>query len=90
MIRYFRASVAVYESICTQLDAAYGYPNEATKTQRTLPLAKELPSDDAERVYLPLKADYCNYILPSEILPQLLASGAVQEISESEYRSAEG
>lgn len=90
MMRYFRASVAVYESICTQLDAAYGYPNPATKTQRTLPLAQELPSDAAGRVYLALNADYCEYILPSEMLPQLLASGAVEEITHADYRTAAG
>ena len=90
MMRYFRASVAVYESICTQLDVAYGYPNEATKTQRTLPLAQELPSDAAGRVYLALNADYCEYILPSEMLPQLLASGAVEEITHADYRTAAG
>lgn len=90
MMRYFRASVAVYESICTQLDAAYGYPNPATKTQRTLPLAQELPSDSAGRVYLALNADYCEYSLPSEMLPQLLASGAVEEITQADYRTAAG
>lgn len=87
-MRYFRASVAVYESICSQLDAAYGYPNEATKTQRTLPLAQELPMDASGRVHLALDAEYCTYILPSEMLPQLLASGAVEEITAGEYRAA--
>jgi len=87
-MRYFRSSPAVYASICEQLDAAYGYPNTETKTLRTLPLASELPSDAQGRVYLAIRAEYCEYVLPSELIPQLLASGAVQEITEAEYRAA--
>jgi hypothetical protein len=86
-MRYFRANVAVYESICSQLDAAYGYPNTATKTLRALPLANELPTDQDGMVYLAISSEYCDYVLPSELLPQLLASGAVQEIAEQAYRS---
>lgn len=86
-MRYFRASLAVYASICEQLDAAYGYPNEATKTYRALPLASELPSDPQGRVYLAVSDDQCQYILPSEMLPELLASGAVDEVTETTYRA---
>jgi hypothetical protein len=84
-MRYFRSSPAVYADICAQLDAAYGYPNEATKTQRTLPLAAELPSDGQGRVYLAISAAYCDYNLPSELLPQLIAAGLVEEITAEEY-----
>ena len=86
-MRYFRANVAVYESIGSQLDAAYGYPNTATKTLRALPLAAELPADQDGMVYLAISPEYCDYVLPSELLPQLLASGAVQEITQQAYRS---
>ena len=84
-MRYFRSTPSVYASICSQLDHAYGYPSAETKTLRTLPLASELPSDDAGRVYLAISSEYCDYVLPSQLLPQLLASGAVEEISEAEY-----
>jgi hypothetical protein len=67
------------------LDAAYGYPNQATKTLRTLPLAVDLPSDGQGRVYLAISAEYCEYILPGEMLPQLLASGAVEEVDAATY-----
>lgn len=87
-MRYFRATVAVYADICQQLDAAYSYPNEATKTLRTLPLAEELPADAQGRVYLAISADYCDYVLPSQLLPELLASGAVEEIDAATYQSA--
>lgn len=87
-MRYFRSAPTVYASICAQLDAAYGYPNVETKTLRTLPLASELPSDSQGRVYLSISSEYCDFILPSEMLPQLLASGAVEEIDEATYRAA--
>jgi hypothetical protein len=84
-MRYFRSTPAVYGAICAQLDAAYGYPNAETKTARTLPLAADLPSDGQGRVYLAIAADYCEYNLPSEMLPQLIASGAVEEVDEAAY-----
>lgn len=87
-MRYFRSTPAVYASICSQLDAAYGYPNFETKTLRTLPLASDLPSDAQGRVYLAVSNDYCEYVLPSQLLPQLLASGAVEEITQAEYQAA--
>jgi hypothetical protein len=84
-MRYFRATPAVYASICDQLDAAYGYPNAATKTKRTLPLVAELPTDAEGRVYLAVDAAYCDFILPGQMLPDLIASGAVEEIAAQEY-----
>jgi len=86
-MRYFRSTPAVYADICAQLDAAYGYPNEATKTLRTLPLVADLPSDGQGRVYLAISAAYCDYNLPSELLPQLIAAGLVEEITAAQYAS---
>ena len=87
-MRYFRSTPAAYASICAQLDAAYGYPNAETKTQRALPLVSTLPTDSQGRVYLAVSQDYCDYVLPSQMLPQLLASGAVEEIDEATYQAA--
>jgi hypothetical protein len=84
-MRYFRSTPAVYASVCDQLDAAYGYPNAETKTERALPLAADLPTDAQGRVYLAISQEYCDYILPSEMLPQLLASGAVEEVDAATY-----
>jgi hypothetical protein len=84
-MRYFRSTPAVYADICAQLDAAYGYPNAETKTLRTLPPAAELPVDGQGRVYLAISADYCEYNLPSELLPQLIAAGLVEEITAEQY-----
>lgn len=85
MLRYFRALPAVYESVNSQLDAAYGYPNAETKTLRTLPPSGELPSDSQGRVYLAVDADYCDYILPGQLLPDLIQSGAVDELTAAQY-----
>lgn len=84
-MRYFCTTPVIYADICGQLDAAYGYPNAETKTERTLPLASDLPADRQGRVYLAVDAAYCDYILPGEMLPQLLASGAVEEIDAAAY-----
>lgn len=86
-MRYFCSTPAVYEQINATLDVAYGYPNAETKTLRTLPLASDLPSDPQGRVYLGITQAYCDYILPSEMLPELVASGAVEEVGEAEYRA---
>ena len=85
MMRYFRSAPAVYLFICQHLDAAYGYPNTATKTERALPVVGDLPADDQGRVYLAISAEYCEYVLPSQMLPQLLLSSAVEEIDAATY-----
>ena len=87
-MRYFRSTAAVYESIRAQLDAAYGYPNAETKTLTSITPAADAPHDEQGRVYLAITADYCEYNLPAELLPQLLASGAVEEITQAEYQAA--
>lgn len=84
-MRYFRSAPAVYADICAQLDAAYGYPNADTKTERTLPIVESLPSDAQGRVHLAISSEYCDYILPSEMLPELLAAGLVEEIAAGQY-----
>lgn len=84
-MRYFRATPAVYADICVQLDAAYGYPNAATKTERTLPLVADRPVDGQGRVYLAVSAEYCEFNLPSELLPQLIAAGLVEELTAEQY-----
>jgi hypothetical protein len=86
-MRYFRSTPAVYSDICAQLDAAYGYPNPETKTERALPLAASLPSDAQGRVYLAVSAEYSEFNLPSELLPQLIAAGLVEEIAAEQYEA---
>lgn len=89
VMRYFRSTESLYQVVCSQLDAAYGYPNATTKTLRSLPLASELPHDSKQRVYIAVNADYCNYILPSQLLLQLLAGGVVEELTQAEYEEVQ-
>jgi len=86
-MRYFRSTAAVYVGICHQLDSAYSYPNADTKTERTLPLAADLPTDEQGFVYLAIDAAYCDYLLPSQLLAELLASGQVEEVTKEQYRA---
>jgi hypothetical protein len=53
-----------------------------------LPVVGDLPADDQGRVYLAISAEYCEYDLPSRMLPQLISGGAIEEITEAEYRAA--
>lgn len=83
--RYFRSTPNVYERVRATLDAAWGYPNAETKTLTAIPPVVDLPADPQGRVYLAISAAYCDYILPSELLPQLIASGEIEEIAAEAY-----
>lgn len=82
-LRYYRASLAVYADICAQLDAAYGYPNEATKTHSTLPLPTQETTDSQGRVYLLLDSwDY-----ERDLISELLSVSVVEQITAAQYHS---
>lgn len=85
-MRYFRAqSDAAYEAVRSALDAAYGYPNEATKTVTSIPPAAESQHDSAGRVYLIASDAECEYPAVADLLPQVISSGLVEEITEATY-----
>lgn len=86
-MRYFRSTPAVYETVRATLDSAWGFPSSETATQTAIPPVSELFADAQGRVYLCVSAEYCDYILPAELLAELLSSGAVEELTESEYWS---
>lgn len=86
-MRYFRSTPTIYEQARSTLDAAWGYPNAETKTETAIPPVGDLPTDGQGRVYLAISAAYCDYILPSEMLPELLASGAVEEVDAATYQA---
>lgn len=86
MIRTFRATPAVAESVRAALDAAWNYPDAETKTTTAFRPANRLPKDSQGRVYLRIASRYCEYEAVAATLPDLLASGAVEEISEAEFR----
>jgi len=83
--RYFRSTDETLDSVRQMLDAEWQYPNDATKTATSLPAAADCPHDSQGRVYLAVDDAYCQYALPSQILPSLIESGNVEEINESQY-----
>ena len=87
MTRYFRSTDEIMSQVNAQLDAAYNYPNPETKTNTTLPPPEECPHDAEGRVYLAVDDAYCEFVLPSQMLPQLIEIGAVEEIGQAQYES---
>lgn len=86
-MRYFRASVAVYEAIRADLDAAYGYPSEDGRTVTSITPAADAPVDGAGRVYLLASAAECDYPAIAERLPGLLASGMAEEVTAAQWHA---
>lgn len=85
--RFFRSDSATYESVRHTLDQAWGLPNGAGTVTCIQPAATA-PKDGQGRVVLAVDAAFCDYTVAADLLPQLLASGAVEEITDSDYRSA--
>lgn len=85
--RFFRSDEATYEGIRQTLDEAWGLPNGAGTVTCIQPAATA-PRDGQGRVVLAVDAAFCDYTVAVDLLPQLLASGAVAEITEAEYRAA--
>jgi hypothetical protein len=85
--RLFRSADATYEAIRLQLDAAWGH-GPGTGTLTCYEPAATAPHDKQGRVLLAVRAEFCEYESVAAVLPQLLASGAVEEIDEATYRAA--
>lgn len=85
--RFFvAASDAVCEQIRSTLDAAWGHPSEQTETC-FLPATK-LPHDANGRPMLSVDSAFCEYEAASAMLPELLAGGAVWEITREQFVAA--
>jgi hypothetical protein len=85
--RYFRTADAdLYESIRLQLDAAWGHPTPDGQTVTCIDPAAVAPRDAQGRILLAVNESFATYEPAATLLPQLLASGAVDEISEAEYQ----
>jgi hypothetical protein len=86
-MRYFRAATDdVYEQARLGLDAAWGLPNDKG-TVTCIPPASIAPRDDMGRIMLAVSEEWCEWSPADTLLPQLLASGAVAEISEADYKA---
>lgn len=86
-MRFFRAIEAVYEQARAALDDAWGLPNDKG-TVTCIEPAATAPHDSQGRVLLAVNDEFCQYTEAAEMLPQLLASGAVKEIDQAAYMEA--
>jgi hypothetical protein len=83
--RYFAANEQTYEQVRTALDAAWGLPDSNGTTTCLRPAADNAPRDGFGRVVVGVLPEWCAWEPAATLMPQLLASGAVAEISEAEY-----
>jgi len=83
-MRCFRSSTAVYEQARLALDAAWRLPNEKG-TVTCIEPAPTAPRDAQGRIVLAVNDEFVAYPAAAEMLPQLLASGAVEEIGLATY-----
>jgi hypothetical protein len=84
------AGDAAYEQARLALDAAWGLPNEATKTTTCIEPAATSPRDQQGRIVLAVTDEFCAYPAAAQMLELMLGGGAAVEITEAEYRAAVG
>jgi hypothetical protein len=84
--RFFKASPDVYESLRAQIDAAWGYPTAYTQT--SIPTADEQARDASGMCIMGVKAEWITWEPVATVLPQMLAAGQIEEITESQYWTA--
>lgn len=80
--RFFRtADVALYEQIRLGLDAAWNHQLPTT----CIDPAAVAPRDSQGRILLAVRPEFVAFDAVAGMLPGLLASGSVEEISEADY-----
>lgn len=84
--RFFRADESVYELVRATLDAAWSLPGNGQVT--CLEPAATAPRGEDGLIYLATWNAFCEYDAAASLLPQLLAAGSVEEITEHQYRQA--
>jgi hypothetical protein len=81
--RYFRTADAdLYEQVRLGLDAAWGHQPPTT----CIAPATVAPRDEDGRILLAVREEFATWEPASTLLPQLLASGAVEEIDAADYQ----
>ncbi len=74
----------VYEQVRLGLDAAWGHSPPTTCVDP----AAVAPRDADGNILLAVRAEFVAFDAVAALLPQLLASGVVEEITEAEYQPA--
>ena len=86
---YFRtANADLYETVRLQLDAAWGHPTPDGRTITCIDPAAVAPRDAQGRIVLAVRDEFATFEPAGALLPQLLASAAVEQITESDYNAA--
>ena len=84
--RYFRTTDAtLYEQVRLGLDASWGHVPPTT----CIDPVDVAPQDAAGRILLAVRPEFCEYPEVAALLPTLLGSGAVEEITADEYVPAD-
>jgi hypothetical protein len=87
-VRYFREETpGVYEQIRVMLDAAWNLP-DSNGTDTCMRHEADALRDDDGRIVVALKDFFLEWEPASAMMPQLLGSGAITEITADEYRQA--
>ena len=84
--RYFATTDAVYESMRSAVDAAWGYPTAQTLT--CVPPAVEQWHDADGRVVIALTVDWLSWEPVPSMIGGAIAAGAVTEIDEATFWAA--
>jgi hypothetical protein len=80
---FFRiADDQLYEQVRLSLDAAWGHEPPTTCVDP----AAVAPRDSQGRILLAVRPEFVAFDAVAAMLPQLLASGAVEEINAAEYQ----
>jgi hypothetical protein len=85
--RFFCADETTYEQVRQTLDNAWGLPNDRGTATCVQPAATA-PRDIQGRVLLAVDAAFTQFTVAVDVLPELLASGSVAEITEADYRAS--
>ena len=86
-MRYFRclAGDEAYDQVRLTLDAAWGFPNQETKTTTCIAPAVEAPRDTQGRIMLATSEAFCEYEAAAQMLTTVISSGVIEEIDAATY-----
>jgi hypothetical protein len=90
LMKFYRclAGDAAYEQVRSSLDAAWGHPTPSGLTVTCIEPAATAPRDGQGRIVLAVHDEFVEFPAAAAVLPDLLASGVVDEISEATYAAA--